>query len=167
MLRLTVGRKYSVNPGLFKTGLSVFFIQHSKRGKTVNRILFSVIVFISTISLFCFCHNETGPEKVIDIYVSDGTQPEISWQSGPAHQLIIVQNDTLVWGIRTPGKNEIKSPVKYGSLPDNAEIMINSGKYGTVDTLIFGKPLSTGNKYYIQIIRYGIYEIGSRFFTPE
>ncbi|MCD4729022.1 MAG: hypothetical protein K8R74_00360 [Bacteroidales bacterium] len=123
---------------------------------------YSTFLFIINLTFFISsCEKELiGPEEYIEIEVSKGTNPEISWNVGPIHKITITKNDSLIWAIYTPNKDAIYSPIKYDQLPQNALLFTE----GTIDTISFGKPLILNEKYYIVAMKYTKDSIGGRDF---
>lgn len=110
------------------------------------------------------CMGPLGPEECISITVSEGTKPYFSWDGGLAYRLIIDANGGAVWILRTPRRNGLESPLRYGDVPDSAEVVQHSTVTGPVNTGAYGQPLTPGIKYYVQVMRYGINAIGSTEF---
>ena len=72
------------------------------------------------------CGDSTGPSGAacagsVDVSVSSGTTPTISWMPNCRLWLVGVEGeDGDVWVILTPGRNGISSGVRYGRVPSGA-----------------------------------------------
>ena len=106
-------------------------------------------ILILVIILFSF--NSCGPEEGIDMTVSKGTRPTYSWTGGPVNNLVVrkLPNHEIVWGIITPSKDWIDSPVKHGIIPEGAVVFKDSLGISNIDTAAFGQPLIVGQKYLV------------------
>ncbi|MFC1725654.1 hypothetical protein ACFL4T_08505 [candidate division KSB1 bacterium] len=124
-------------------------------------------ILISLIFLFSFNSCPNSPEDHIDITVSKGTSPTYSWTGGPVNDLVVrkLPNHEIVWGIITPSKDEIYSPVTHGIIPEGAIVFEDSLGISNIDTTAFGQPLIVGQKYLVQVIwKIGKFEVGTTEF---
>ena len=108
-------------------------------------------ILISLIFLFSFNCSPHGPEDHIDITVSKGTRPTYSWTEGPVNNLVVrkLPYHEIVWGIITPSKDSIYSPVTHGIIPEGAVVFKDSLGISIVDTAAFSQPLIIGQKYIV------------------
>ena len=124
-------------------------------------------ILISLIFLFSFNCNPHGPEDHIDITVSKGTTPTYSWTGGPVNDLVVrkLPNHEIVWGIITPSKDRIYSPVTHGIIPEGAVVFKDSLGISNIDTAAFSQPLIVGQKYLVQVIsKIEKFEVGTTEF---
>lgn len=105
--------------------------------KTIFIIFFTVVIIFSC-----------GPSEKFDVFVSDGLQPEISWEysNRGISQLFItdISIDTSfkeIWAISTDMKYKLNSPIKYGdySTMDTNKIFIETAISDDTDSLELGK----------------------------
>lgn len=115
-----------------------------KKGQTV--LIISVFfILISHCDIF-----GVVPNRKINIKVSNGLKPIISWDGGPVHKLCIdditKKPRKNIWYIYTPDSNNLYSPIEYGIVPDSAELLSDTDF--PTDSLVLG------NKYFIEIIMF-------------
>ena len=117
--------------------------------KIKKRQIFLIIFVLLQIMASCDIV-EVGPKRKINIVVSSGLQPMISWDGGPIHELLIddiTENPRKnIFHIYTKNSNNIYSPVKFGNVPDSTEIIIDAEFI--IDSLV------SGNEYFIEAIMF-------------
>jgi hypothetical protein len=108
-------------------------------------IIFVLLQFIIGCDIF-----EVGPKREINIMVSSGLRPIISWDDGPIHEISIddiTENPRKnIFHIYTQNSNKIYSPVKFGNIPDSTVIIVNT-EY-IIDSLV------SENEYFIEATMY-------------
>ena len=111
--------------------------------------------FALLVSFFVFsgCSKDSNPVDVVNgdfaVKVSSGTTPEYSWDAGKAFSLSVVRTDNptvIVWGVATPGQDNIASPLKHGAVPAGViptfqaeKALTKSVTYRVSVTLLSGK----------------------------
>ena len=111
----------------------------------------TILILIVVITTF-----KCGPREDINITVTSGITPVYAWDGGPVNKLIVrkAEGGVAVWAIKTPEKDGIKSPVTHGSIPEGCVLILNPEAIGSpIDTTAYEKPLESGIKYKIGIIR--------------
>jgi len=99
-----------------------------------------ILIYIAFVGLFSSC----GPEEDINIEVTKGLKPIISWDHGPIHCLSVTdisdQDDRIiVWSFyASNNKDIVYSPVQYGILPDSTELWLEPQIDRTNDILVEG-----------------------------
>ncbi|HQC63107.1 MAG TPA: hypothetical protein PLC51_08625 [Candidatus Marinimicrobia bacterium] len=115
--------------------------------KIKKRQIFLIIFVLIQFMVSCDIV-EVGPKRKINIVISGGLQPMISWDGGPIHELLIddiTENPSKnIFHIYTQNSNKIYSPIKFGNVPDSTEIII--------DTEFIIDSLVSGNEYFIEAI---------------
>ncbi|MCK5146998.1 hypothetical protein KAR48_09600 [bacterium] len=114
---------------------------------------------------------KVGPEKVIKIsVVTRGAEPDIWWNTGPIGRLFVSPTDDptqLMWGIITPGRDGIRSPIRYGELQNGVQFLDDSLHIVDGDTVLYAMELQPGTEYYVQAMSLTKDYIGSAIFTIE
>lgn len=83
------------------------------------------------LALFCAllcgavsCGDDGGKDLCdFDIQIDLSVQPTYNFTGGPAMRLNVVRSEdplTIVWGVATPGADDLASPVVHGTVPDGA-----------------------------------------------
>ena len=121
-------------------------------------------ILILVIILFSF--NSCGPEDNFDIIVSKGTIPTYTWAGEPVNNLVVRKypEHKIVWGIITPSKDRIFSPVTHGIIPEGAIVIQDTLILSNIDTADFGQPLIIGHNYTVQAWRTESYSVGTTEF---
>ncbi|MFC1492717.1 alpha/beta hydrolase family esterase [candidate division KSB1 bacterium] len=127
----------------------------------------TIIVFWLLISMFgSSCSNPIEPSEQITISISNGIAPQFSWSEGNINKLLVFENDTLKWGISSPGTDGISSPVRYGIVPGDAEIYIDSIN-NTVNINSFGMQLTAGSDCKVEVRKSADNSVSSQEFVPQ
>ena len=86
-----------------------------------------LLIFVGSILILSGCGDDGNPASSgggdFAVKVSSGTTPEYSWTSGKAFSVSVVRTSaptTIVWGLATPGQNNIASPATHGTTPAGA-----------------------------------------------
>ena len=136
--------------------------------RILNILVAAVMIFLAL--------GVTCPNQSMDVSVADGLIPMFSWSGGTAYRLRVVWDRyidelpaaVMVWAIHTPGRNGLVSPIRYGEVPEGAELHTDTLKVGSIDTTVFNTPLIPNEKYSVQISRgYGRYAIGESDFVAN
>lgn len=91
------------------------------------------------------------PQEKIEMEVSSGLQPTITWDSGPVTRLSVMDitdesNGIDIWDIHGLNwDNRIRSPIVYGTITDTLNIVVDIAITDTTDSLI------TGHKYLFSV----------------
>ncbi|MCP4727000.1 MAG: hypothetical protein GY863_18315 [bacterium] len=130
----------------------------------MKNTLFTVILILSLTGLSC--SDPIGQSDQITVSVSTGLTPMFSWSDGAINRLLVFENDSLNWGISSPGTDGISSPVEYGIVPDGAEIYIDSINYA-MDVSSFGSQVTVGSPCKVDVSRLSDNSTGSEEFVPQ
>ncbi|MFQ5652983.1 MAG: hypothetical protein ACE5IY_23895 [bacterium] len=89
-----------------------------------------LLTFIVSVFVFAGCDGNGNPAGSggsggadFTVNVSSGTTPEYSWSAGKAFSVSVVRTSaptTIVWGLATPGQDNIASPAAHGATPAGA-----------------------------------------------
>ncbi|MBZ0267308.1 hypothetical protein K8I85_04085 [bacterium] len=100
----------------------------------------------------------TGGTGNIAVTVGGGTTPTYSWAGGGVFSVTVVRTAdpvTPVWGIVTPGADNITSPATHGTVPA-----------GAVTTAMTENALTAGVEYRVTVSRINGTDFGYTDFTP-
>ena len=102
-------------------------------------------------------NNNSGAGN-ITITVGSGTNPQYSWSGDNVFSVTVVRTSdpgTPIWGIATPGQDNIESPATHGVIPSVATQL-----FSTETTL------SGGVQYRVTVARINGSDFGFTDFTP-
>lgn len=99
-----------------------------------------------------------GGGSAIDVTVGSGATPTYTWTGADVFSVTVVRTSdptTFVWGMLTPGKDGIPSPVVHGTVPTGAIVTANAEPR-----------LATGVRYRVRVERLNGIDAGATSFTP-
>ncbi|MFQ5709011.1 MAG: hypothetical protein ACE5HO_16255 [bacterium] len=88
----------------------------------------------------------------------NGTKATYSWSAGKAFSVTVVRTSdptTIVWGVATPGQDNIASPVTHGDVPT-----------GALETATTEGELTKGVEYRVSVAVIDGNKVGFKDFTP-
>jgi len=100
-----------------------------------------IVISVAFVGVFSAC----GPEEDINVEVSRGLKPIISWDWGSIYCLSVddisdEDNRIRMWSFYASyNENIVNSPVQYGILPDSTELWLEPQIDRTNDSLVEGK----------------------------
>lgn len=132
----------------------------------MKRKIVSVMFLAATLLLFAGCGDDNnggtggGPSGSIVIDVTSGTTPDYSWPDDDAFSLSVtrVSDPTvIVWGVATPGLDNVVSAVSHGVVPGGA---VQTALPGDIESV-----LTAGVMYRVSLSRLD-QTFGFTDFTP-